>query len=68
VQQNEPKLTNREKQLRQKLAIIYQQIELLRRYPEEFEKALGKKGIEEWLDKTLDEANEIRRRIREING
>jgi hypothetical protein len=61
-------MTNKEKQLRQRLALIYQQIELLRRYPEEFQKALGKKGTDEWLDRTLDEANDIRRKIHEING
>ncbi|MBK8568223.1 MAG: hypothetical protein IPN76_34195 [Saprospiraceae bacterium] len=60
-------MTSREKRLQQRLALIYQQIELLRRYPEEFHKALGIQGTVEWLNERLDEINDIRKKLREIN-
>lgn len=47
-------MTDFEKKLRQRLALLFQQIELYRRYPEEFEKALGYKGSEDWLNQALD--------------
>ena len=61
-------MTEREKQLRQLLALYYQQIELFRRYPADFEKALGKKGTEEWLDRTLDKVVRIRKELEELKG
>ncbi|MCB0519937.1 MAG: hypothetical protein H6577_20265 [Lewinellaceae bacterium] len=61
-------MTDKEKQLRQLLALYYQQIELFRRYPEEFEKALGKKGTEEWLDRTLDKVIRTRKELEEFGN
>ncbi|MEZ4933496.1 MAG: hypothetical protein R2788_15420 [Saprospiraceae bacterium] len=55
-----------EKQLKQRLSILFQQLELYRRYPEDFEKALGKRGIEEWLNEVLDEINETNQKLNNI--
>jgi hypothetical protein len=60
-------MTNREKQLRQRLALLFQQLELYRRYPEDFHKALGIKGTAEWLNLTLDEVIEKRKEIEELS-
>ena len=57
-QQNE--MTRKEKELRQRLAVLFQQLELYNRYPEEFEKPLGKSGTEEWLNRVLDEIKLIK--------
>ncbi len=61
-------MTDREKQLRLRLALLYQQIELFRRYPEDFEKALGKKGTEEWLNRTLDQIIQIRKELEKTDN
>ncbi|MCC6726985.1 MAG: hypothetical protein IT258_20960 [Saprospiraceae bacterium] len=37
------------------------------RYPEEFHYALGNQGTMEWLNERLDEINDIRKKLRDIN-
>ena len=60
-------MTNKEKRLRQRLEILYQQLELYRRHPEDFHTALGIKGTAEWLNRTLDEVIKKRKEIEELN-
>ncbi|MBK9013728.1 MAG: hypothetical protein IPM82_06370 [Saprospiraceae bacterium] len=52
-------MAHKEKELRQRLAVLFKQLEMYNRYPDEFLKPLGKSGIQAWLDDVLDEINEI---------
>lgn len=52
-------MDQKEKELRQRLALLFKQLELYNRFPEEFIKPLGKIGVQLWLDEVLDEINLI---------
>ncbi len=60
-------MTQQEKDLRQRLALLFKQLELYNRYPDEFLKPLGKSGVQAWLDDVLDEINEIKILLNSIN-
>jgi len=45
----------RERTLRNRLKILYQQLDLINLYPDDFIEALGEKGIEDYINETLDE-------------
>lgn len=59
-------MSEKGKQLRQRRNLLYQQLEIYRGDPESFLKALGEKGIEDWLNRVLDEINDIARLLREL--
>ena len=56
-------MTQKEKDLRQRLALLFKQLELYNRYPDEFLKPLGKSGVQAWLDDVLDEIKEINNQL-----
>ncbi|MCF8245828.1 MAG: hypothetical protein K9J37_06610 [Saprospiraceae bacterium] len=60
-------MTQKEKELRQRLAVLFKQLEMYTRYPEEFLKPLGKYGVQAWLDEVLDEINEINNQLNNLN-
>ena len=47
------------KQLKNRLKILFQQLELMNIYPDNFQDKLGKRGIQNYIDDILDEINEI---------
>jgi len=59
-------MTQKEKELRQRLAMLFKQLEMYNRYPDEFLKPLGKSGVQGWLDEVLDEINEINNQLNKM--
>ena len=45
----------RERTLRNRLKILHQRLDLINLYPDDFIDALGDKGVEEYINETLDE-------------
>ena len=60
-------MNQKEKDLRQRLDLLFKQLELYHRYPEEFIKPLGNTGVQEWLDGVLDEINWINKQLNKLN-
>lgn len=60
-------MTQKDKELRQRLAVLFKQLEMYNQYPEEFLKPLGKSGVQAWLDEVLDEINEINNQLNNLN-
>lgn len=56
------------RQLKNRLKVLFQQLELMNRYPESFLENIGKRGIENTIDDILDEINEINRALKKINN
>jgi hypothetical protein len=59
-------MSERGKRLKMRLELLTKQLEVYRRYPEEYEKALGMKGIQQWLDDVLDEMIYINRELKKL--
>lgn len=60
-------MNQKEKELRQRLAVLFKQLELYNRFPEEFIKPLGKTGVQLRLDEVLDEINLINKILNKKN-
>jgi hypothetical protein len=61
---NKPAMT--EKEIRQRLAILNQQLDIINLYPEDFIKIEGVKGLEERINRILDEKNYLNKRLKEL--
>ncbi len=59
-------MSEKGKQLYMRLNLLTKQLEVYRRYPEEFEKVLGRLGTQQWLDSVLDEMNYINRELKKL--
>ena len=56
------------KQLKNRLKILFQQLELMNLYPDNFQDNLGKRGIQNYIDDILDEINEISDLLEKLNN
>ncbi len=55
-----------EKEIRQRLAILNQQLDIINLYPEDFLKIEGAKGLEERINRILDEKIYLTKRLKEL--
>jgi len=58
----------RRKLLENRVRILYQQLELIRRYRPDFAEELGEKGVDDLVDEILDEINARNREIAKIDS
>lgn len=59
-------MTQEEKELRQRLELLFKQLDVYNRFPEEFIKPLGKSGAQAWMDEVLDEINKIMNKLNKM--
>lgn len=56
------------KQLKNRLKNLFQQLELINKYPDSFLENIGKRGMENAIDNILDEINEINNALEKLNN
>lgn len=55
-----------EKEIRQRLAILNQQLDIINLYPEDFIKREGEKGLQERINRILDEKIYLTKRLKNL--